>query len=76
MSETHYIVDILILLTAAVVAVPLFQRLGLGAVLGFGAHSSKLHALLVVSWAERNRLAPVDSVERSVSGPQQVRVQG
>jgi Kef-type K+ transport system membrane component KefB len=35
MSETHYIVDILILLTAAVVAVPLFQRLGLGAVLGF-----------------------------------------
>ncbi|MCP3867326.1 MAG: universal stress protein [Gammaproteobacteria bacterium] len=35
MSETHYISDILILLTAAVFAVPLFQRLGLGAVLGF-----------------------------------------
>ena len=35
MSGTQYIVDILILLTAAVVSVPLFQRLGLGAVLGF-----------------------------------------
>ena len=35
MTETHYVVDILILLTAAVIAVPLFQRLGLGAVLGF-----------------------------------------
>ena len=35
MTETHYIVDFLILLTAAVIAVPLFQRLGLGAVLGF-----------------------------------------
>ena len=35
MTETHYIVDILILLTAAVIAVPLFQRLGFGAVLGF-----------------------------------------
>ncbi len=35
MTETHYIVDLLILLTAAVIAVPLFQRLGLGAVLGF-----------------------------------------
>ena len=35
MTETHYIVDILILLTAAVIAAPLFQRLGLGAVLGF-----------------------------------------
>jgi len=34
-TETHYIVDILILLAAAVVAVPLFQRLGLGAVMGF-----------------------------------------
>jgi monovalent cation:proton antiporter-2 (CPA2) family protein len=34
-TETHYIVDFLILLTAAVIAVPLFQRLGLGAVLGF-----------------------------------------
>ncbi len=35
MTETHYIVDIVILLAAAVIAVPLFQRLGLGAVLGF-----------------------------------------
>ena len=35
MTESHYIVDFLILLTAAVIAVPLFQRLGLGAVLGF-----------------------------------------
>ncbi len=35
MSETHYLVDILILLAAAVLSVPLFQRLGLGAVLGF-----------------------------------------
>ena len=35
MTETQYIADILILLGAAVVAVPLFQRLGLGAVLGF-----------------------------------------
>ncbi len=35
MTETHYIIDIIILLTAAVIAVPLFQRLGLGAVLGF-----------------------------------------
>ena len=35
MTETHYIIDILVLLAAAVVAVPLFQRLGLGAVLGF-----------------------------------------
>ena len=35
MTETHYIFDIIVLLTAAVVAVPLFQRLGLGAVLGF-----------------------------------------
>ena len=35
MTETDFIVDILILLAAAVIAVPLFQRLGLGAVLGF-----------------------------------------
>ena len=35
MTETHYIVDILVLLATAVIAVPLFQRLGLGAVLGF-----------------------------------------
>ena len=33
--ETHYIVDILYLLAAAIVVVPIFQRLGLGAVLGF-----------------------------------------
>jgi len=35
MTETHYIIDLIILLAGAVVAVPLFQRLGLGAVLGF-----------------------------------------
>ncbi len=35
MTETHFIVDILVLLAAAVISVPLFQRLGLGAVLGF-----------------------------------------
>jgi monovalent cation:proton antiporter-2 (CPA2) family protein len=35
MAETHYIVDILILLTAGIVAVLVFQRLGLGMVLGF-----------------------------------------
>jgi monovalent cation:proton antiporter-2 (CPA2) family protein len=35
LTETHYIIDILVLLAAAVIAVPLFQRLGLGAVLGF-----------------------------------------
>ncbi len=35
MTETDYLVDILILLGAAVVAVPLFRRLGLGPVLGY-----------------------------------------
>lgn len=35
MAETHYIVDVLILLSAGIVAVLLFQRLGLGTVLGF-----------------------------------------
>ncbi len=35
MIETHYLEDILILLAAAIVAVPLFQRLGLGSVLGY-----------------------------------------
>ncbi len=35
MTETHYIVDVLVLLTAAVVDVPVFQRLGLGSVLGY-----------------------------------------
>jgi len=34
MTETHYLADILILLAAAVIAVPLFRRLGLGSVLG------------------------------------------
>jgi len=33
--ETHYIADLLYLLASAIVVVPLFQRLGLGAVLGF-----------------------------------------
>jgi monovalent cation:proton antiporter-2 (CPA2) family protein len=35
MVETHYLADILVLLAAAVIAVPVFQRLGLGAVLGY-----------------------------------------
>ena len=35
MTETHYLADILILLAAAIIAVPLFQRLGLGSVLGY-----------------------------------------
>ena len=35
MTETHYLADILVLLAAAIVAVPVFQRLGLGAVLGY-----------------------------------------
>ena len=35
MSETHYLSDILILLAAAVIAVPIFQRLRLGSVLGY-----------------------------------------
>jgi monovalent cation:proton antiporter-2 (CPA2) family protein len=35
MTETHYLVDILILLAAAIITVPVFQRLGLGAVLGY-----------------------------------------
>ena len=33
--ETHFLTDILVLLAAAVIAVPVFQRLGLGAVLGY-----------------------------------------
>ena len=35
MTETHYLADILILLAAAVITVPVFQRLGLGSVLGY-----------------------------------------
>ena len=35
MTETHYVVDILVLLMAGIVSVLLFQRLGLGTVLGF-----------------------------------------
>ncbi len=35
MSEVHYLVDILVLLAAAVITVPLFQRLGLGSVMGY-----------------------------------------
>lgn len=35
MIETHYLTDILILLAAAIIAVPLFQRLGFGSVLGY-----------------------------------------
>ena len=35
MTETHYLTDVLALLAAAVVAVPLAQRLGLGSVIGY-----------------------------------------
>jgi Kef-type K+ transport system membrane component KefB len=35
MVETHYFADILILLAAAIIAIPVFQRLGLGSVLGY-----------------------------------------
>lgn len=35
MAETRYLTDILVLLAAAVIAVPLFRRLGLGSVLGY-----------------------------------------
>jgi Kef-type K+ transport system membrane component KefB len=35
MSETHYLIDILLLLSSVVVVVPIFQRLGLGSVLGY-----------------------------------------
>lgn len=35
MDQAHYIAEILIILTAAVIAVPLFNRLGLGSVLGY-----------------------------------------
>jgi monovalent cation:proton antiporter-2 (CPA2) family protein len=35
MAEPHYLVDILVLLAAAIIAVPIFQRLGLGSVLGY-----------------------------------------
>lgn len=35
MSETRYLIDILILLGAAVVAVPLFRKLGLSSILGY-----------------------------------------
>ena len=35
MSETQYLIDIFIILAAAVIAVPVFHRLGLGSVLGY-----------------------------------------
>ncbi len=35
MIEAHYLVDILILLAAAITCVPLFQRMGFGSVLGY-----------------------------------------
>ncbi len=35
MTQTDYLADILVLLAAAVIAVPLFRRLGLGSVLGY-----------------------------------------
>ncbi|MFT5483656.1 MAG: monovalent cation:proton antiporter-2 (CPA2) family protein [Halieaceae bacterium] len=35
MTETHYLTDILILLAAAILTVPVFQRLGAGSILGY-----------------------------------------
>ena len=35
MPEAHYLIDIFALLAAAIIAVPIFQRLGLGSVLGY-----------------------------------------
>jgi monovalent cation:proton antiporter-2 (CPA2) family protein len=35
MTETNYLADILILMAAAIVAVPVFKRIGLGSVLGY-----------------------------------------
>ena len=35
MPEAHYLIDIFALLGAAIIAVPIFQRLGLGSVLGY-----------------------------------------
>ena len=35
MTEPHYLADILVLLAAAVITIPVFQRLGLGSVLGY-----------------------------------------
>jgi len=35
MTNTPYLVDFLILLAAAVIAVPVFQRLGFGSILGY-----------------------------------------
>ena len=54
MTEAHYLTDILILLAAAIVAVPLFQRLGLGPVLGYLAAGT-----LVGPWG----LGFIDQVE-------------
>ena len=38
--ETHYLADILVLLAAAIIAIPVFQRLGLGSVQGYLAAAS------------------------------------
>lgn len=35
MPETNYLLDILILLAAAIIAVPIFKRLGIGSILGY-----------------------------------------
>ena len=35
MTETHYLADILVLLAAAVITVPVLKRLGLSSVLGY-----------------------------------------
>ncbi len=54
MQETNYLIDVLALLGAAVIAVPLFQRLGLGSVLGY-----LVAGVLVGPWG----LGIIDQVE-------------
>ncbi len=54
MTETHYLADILILLAAAVIAVSVFQRLGLGSVVGYLAAGA-----VVGPWA----LGVIDQIE-------------
>jgi hypothetical protein len=46
MTETYYIVDILILLAAAVVAISVFHRRGLDSVLGYVASESNADRVL------------------------------
>jgi len=54
MTASHYLADILVLLAATVIAVPVFRRLGLGSVLGYLAAGA-----IVGPWG----LAFIDEVE-------------